>query len=309
MIHKSSLIQGLIIGLFTLIISGNCRAQQDPQYTHYMYNTLSVNPAYAGQRETLSIVGLHRSQWVGIDGAPQTQSFGIHAPLRNERVGLGLNIVRDALGPVTETFVDGNFSYTLPMNDSDLKLSFGLKGGFHIFDADWSKGNFQNPDVVFDENLNLISPMIGAGLYMHTRKMYVGFAIPNFLETKHYDDFQLSKATERMSYYLIGGYVFNLSATTQLKPAFLLKGTSGAPIIADISANMLFNEKVTFGIAWRWDDSISALTGFQISPAIFIGYGYDLTTSGLANYNSGSHEITLRYEAQKLVRILTPRFF
>ena len=308
MIHKSSLIKGLIVLVF-ILLSTISFAQQDPQYTQYMYNTLSVNPAYAGQRETLSVVGLNRSQWVGIDGAPLTQSLGIHSPLRNERVGLGLNIVRDALGPATETFVDANFSYTIPLNANDLKLSFGVKGGLHILDTDWSKGIFQNPDVAFNQNLNLTSPMVGAGVYMHTRKWYLGFAIPNFLETDHYDDFEESVATERMHFYLIGGYVFNLNESTELKPAFLVKGVSGAPMIADVSANFWFQKKLTAGIAYRWDDSVSVLAGFQVTPGMFVGYGYDLTTTGLNNYNGGTHELTLRFEVKRVGRILSPRFF
>jgi type IX secretion system PorP/SprF family membrane protein len=229
--------------------------------------------------------------------------------LRNERVGLGLNIVRDALGPATETFVDANFSYTIPLNANDLKLSFGVKGGLHILDTDWSKGIFQNPDVAFNQNLNLTSPMIGAGLYMHTRKWYWGFAVPNFLKTDHYDDFEESVATERMHFYLIGGYVFNLNESTELKPAFLVKGVSGAPMIADVSANFWFQKKLTAGIAYRWDDSVSVLAGFQVTPGMFVGYGYDLTTTGLNNYNGGTHELTLRFEVKRVGRILSPRFF
>ena len=308
MIHKSSIIKRLVVLVFVLI-SANSFGQQDPQYTHYMYNTLSVNPAYAGQRETLSVVGLHRSQWVGIDGAPQTQTLSVHSPLRNERLGLGLNIVSDALGPARENFIDANFSYTLPLNANDLKLSFGVKGGLHILNTDWSKGRFRDTDPNFQNNLSLTSPMIGAGLYMHTRKWYLGFAIPNFLETDHYDDFQESVATERMHFYFIGGYVFNLSETLELKPAFLVKGVSGAPIIADVSANFWYKKNLTAGLAWRWDDSVSALVGLQVTPGMFVGYGYDITTTGLNNYNSGTHEITLRFEIKRLGRILSPRFF
>lgn len=308
MIHKSSLIKGAIALVF-LLIGTISFAQQDPQYTHYMYNTLSVNPAYAGQRETLSVVGLHRSQWVGIDGAPQTQTLSIHTPLRNERIGIGLNIVNDALGPASESFVDANVSYTIPLNANDLKLSFGVKGGFHMLDTDWGKGRFRDVDPTYANNLNLISPMVGAGLYMHTRKWYLGLAVPNFIETEHYDDYEESVATERMHFYVIGGYVFNISESTELKPAFLLKGVSGAPIIADVSANFWYQKKLTLGLAWRWDDSVSALAGFQITPGMFIGYSYDMTSTGLNNYNSGSHELTLRFEVQKLGRIISPRFF
>ncbi|NRR90451.1 type IX secretion system membrane protein PorP/SprF [Winogradskyella undariae] len=308
MIHKSSLIKGLIVLVF-ILTSTISFAQQDPQYTHYMFNTMSVNPAYAGQRETLSIVGLHRSQWVGIDGAPQTQSLSFHTPLRNERIGLGLNIVKDALGPASETFVDANVSYTIPLNANDLKLSFGVKGGIHLLDTDWSKGTFRDADPAYQNNINLVSPMVGAGLYLHTRKWYLGLAVPNFIDTDHYDDYEESVATERMHFYFIGGYVFNLSETTEFKPAFLVKGVSGAPLIADVSANFWFQKNFTLGVAWRWDDSVSALAGLQITPGMFVGYSYDMTTTGLSNYNSGSHELTLRFEIKRLGRILSPRFF
>lgn len=309
MINKSSLI-ALVVVLFLELIPTSSYGQQDPQYTHYMYNTLSINPAYAGQRETLSIVGLHRTQWVGIDGAPQTQSLGIHSPLRNERLGLGLNIVNDALGPARESFVDANFSYKVPLNDNGTELAFGLKAGWHNISTDWTKGRFQNPnDVLFNENISQNALILGAGLYLSNRNWYLGLSAPNFLSTQHYDDFQESLATERLHFFLTGGYVFDLNENVKLKPAFLVKAVSGAPIIADISANALFNDNFTLGLAWRWDDSIAGLIGFQATKGMFIGYGYDLTTSDLNNYNSGTHEIILRFEVQQLGKILSPRFF
>ena len=304
---KSIITTLMVLALW--LVSSESNAQQDPQYTHYMYNTLSVNPAYAGQRETLSVVGLHRTQWVGINGAPQTQSLGIHSPLRNERIGLGLNIVNDALGPARESFVDANFSYTIPVSENGTKLSFGLKAGWHNINVDWSKGQFQNPDVVFNQNISQNALIAGAGLYLSNRDWYLGVSAPNFITTNHYDDFQESLAAERLHYFIHGGYVFNLSDNVKLKPAFLVKAVSGAPLIADISANALFNDKLTLGLAWRWDDSIAGLVGFQIKEGLYIGYGYDLTTTDLNNYNSGTHEIILRFEVQKLGRILSPRFF
>lgn len=299
----------LILIVFTTLLVTEVSAQQDPQYTHYMYNTLSVNPAYAGQRETLSVVGLHRTQWVGIDGAPQTQSFSVHSPLRNERLALGLNVVSDALGPARESFVDANFAYSFPINDNNTMLSFGIKAGWHNISTDWSKGRYQMPDSRFNDNIDQNALIIGSGVYLSNRNWYVGFSVPNFLKTEHYDDFQESVATERLHFYLTGGYVFNLSERTQFKPAFLMKGTEGAPVIADVSANFLFNEKLTLGMAWRWDDSISGMAGFQVTEGMFIGYGYDLTTSNLNNYNSGTHEVILRFELKRIGKILSPRFF
>ncbi|WP_047545024.1 type IX secretion system membrane protein PorP/SprF [Psychroserpens sp. Hel_I_66] len=310
MIQKSSLFKGLILLVFSALMINTSFAQQDPQYTQYMYNTMSINPAYAGQREVLSVTGLHRTQWVGIDGAPQTQTLGIHSPLRDNRLGLGLSIVNDALGPVNEYYIDANFSYTIQVSDNNTKLSFGAKGGFHGLTSDWSEGVIQQlGDPTFEDNLSVFSPTIGAGLYLHNRKWYVGLSVPNFLRTEHFDDSQVSIAKERMSYYLIAGYVFNLGEKTKLKPAALVKAVSGAPIIADVSANFLFNDKLTLGVAYRWDDSVSGLAGIQVTDGLFIGYSYDATTTNLNNYNSGSHEIMLRFELQKIGRILSPRFF
>ncbi|GAA3576481.1 type IX secretion system membrane protein PorP/SprF [Snuella lapsa] len=297
----------IILGLIMFMYQ-NQYAQQDPQYTHYMYNTMSVNPAYAGQREVFSVTALYRTQWVGIEGAPDTQTLGIHGPLRNKKIGLGLSIINDKLGPSSEVYAEANMSYTIPFNDRFTKLSFGIKAGVHHLGIDWSKGQFQKPDLVFEENLDLWAPMIGAGIYVHSRKWYLGFSVPNFMTTEHYDDYVQSVAAERLHYFLIGGYVFYLSDNLKLKPAFLVKAVSGAPLIADVSANLLIIDKITAGLAWRWDDSVSALVGFQITDNLLIGYSYDLTTTKLGNYNLGTHEILLRFELSKR-RMLSPRFF
>lgn len=310
MIKKASLIKYLILVGFTVLLGANIEAQQDPQYTQYMYNTMSVNAAYAGQRDVLSAAALYRTQWVGIDGAPETITFGIHAPLKNERIGLGLNVVSDKLGPAQETSIDANVSYSIPLDYyGDTELVFGLKGGLHLLDTDWSKGVFQNIDRLFNENIDLISPVFGAALYLHSDKWYIGASIPNVVATQHYDDFQESIATERLHYFLIGGYVFDLNETTKLKPSFFAKGVVGAPLIADLSVNALFSNRFTLGLAYRWDDSVSGLLGFQVNKGLFLGYAYDATTTALNNYNSGTHEIMLRFELQKIGKILSPRFF
>jgi type IX secretion system PorP/SprF family membrane protein len=274
-----------------------------------MYNTMSVNPGYAGQRDALSITALYRTQWVGIDGAPETQTLGVHAPFANERMGWGVSIVNDAIGPSNETYFDGNYSYTISLNNGDEKFSFGIKAGFHILNTDWSKGRFKDSDDAFKENLNLFSPIIGAGLYVHSYKWYLGVSVPNMLTTKHFDEISSSVAADRLHYFFIGGYVFDLNENLKFKPAYLVKLVSGAPLIADISGNFLINEKVTLGLAYRWDDSISALTGFQISDKIYVGYSFDYTTTALNDYNSGTHEIMLRFELFNNRRFLSPRFF
>ncbi len=310
MIQKSLFIKSVALLVFTALLSLNIQAQQDPQFTHYMYNTMSVNSAYAGQRDVFSATALYRTQWVGIEGAPRTLTFGAHSPLRNERVGLGLNIVSDQLGPATENTVDANVSYTIPVDVfGDLKLSFGLKGGLHSLQTDWSKGVSDPNDNLFQENISIFSPTLGAGLYLHSNRWYLGASVPNILKTDHYDNFKNSIATERMHLFLIGGYVFHINENTKLKPAFFVKGVSGAPLIADLSANALFYDKFTLGLAYRWDDSVSGLVGFQINESILIGYSYDATTTGLRNVNDGTHEIMLRFELKSSGKVLSPRFF
>lgn len=298
-----------ILGLILVFVPDNSFAQQDPQFTHYMYNTLSINPAYAGQRETLSFVGLNRTQWVGVSGAPETQTFSVHSPLRNEQIALGLNVVTDALGPARQTVADANVSYSIPLDRYDTKLTFGVKAGINNITTDWSEGIFQQVDPVFQQNVDQTQLLIGAGIYASSRNWYVGFSIPNFLSTDHYDDFEESLATERIHYYFTGGYVFDLNPTLKLKPAFLVKASSNAPTIADISANLLINDKFTLGAAYRISNAVSGLAGFQISKSLYVGYGYDLTTTDFNNYNSGTHEIILRFEIQDISRLLSPRFF
>ena len=286
-------------------------AQQDPQYTQYMYNTMAVNPAYAGSTGTLEATLLHRSQWIGIDGAPTTQSFSIHSPLRNEKIGLGLSVVNDKIGPSNELYLDGNFSYSLPLG-YEKRLAFGLKAGMRLLNVDWSKGRFYDPnDVLLNQNIdNQAKIAIGAGVYYYTEKWYVGLSVPSFIKNNYYDDVKESIDYESFHYYLMGGYVFDLNMNLKFKPAFLVKAVSGAPLTADVSANFMIQEKFVLGASYRTDDSLSALAGFQISKSFYIGYAFDYTVSELNKYNDGSHEIILRYQFNKdQSKIKSPRFF
>ncbi len=297
----------LLALLFTSFIAF---AQQDPQFTQYMYNTLSVNPAYAGSRGHLTALLMHRSQWVGVNGAPTTQVLAVDGPMGNN-VGLGLVLSHDGLGPSSEVFVDANFSYTVKLDDTGKKLSFGLKGGGRLFNVDFTKGLVENPDVAFQNNIeNKFFPTIGAGVYYHTASSYLGLAVPNFFSEDHYDGQEQEIASERLHYFLIGGKIIDLTPDIKFKPAFFVKWVPGAPVIADISANAMLMETFTAGLAYRWDDSFSALLGLQISPDLSVGYAYDLTTSDLRSYTSGTHEVFLRYEFKTVEkRIKSPRFY
>ena len=298
----------LIFALMLTCYSGF--AQQDAQYTQYMYNTINVNPAYAGSRGVMSIFGLHRTQWVGLDGAPTTNAFSIHTPINNSNLGVGLSLVNDKIGPTSDNTISADVSYTIPMNE-DYKLSFGIKASGNIFNLDIDK---LTPADQNDPNLqnfnNEFSPNFGAGVYLHSDKLYLGLSVPNFLQDSKYNDNDVAVFQERMNFYFIGGYVFDIGPSIKFKPAVLTKLVTGAPLQVDASANFLFFDKLMLGGAYRWDAAVSALAGFQITDGLFVGYSYDMETTELRNYNSGSHEVFLRFELfNKVSKMVSPRFF
>ena len=304
--------------LLILLGTFSSTAQQDPQYTQYMYNTEVVNPAYAGSRDALSFGLLLRTQWVSFEGAPRTGTFTVNSPIGSlDNMGLGLAIVSDQLGPANETNVNVDYSYSINTSDT-AELSFGLKAGLDILNVDFTKLNIRHEnDPRFQDNIdNKVQPQIGAGIYYNTQKLYAGLSVPNFLTSKHFDESTLANASsdviaaERLHYFLIAGYVFDLSDNLKFKPATLVKAVSGSPLQWDASANFLINEKFTVGVAYRWSAALSAMLGFQASDQIFIGFGYDYQSTDIEEYSDGSYELMLRFDVfKKPERVLTPRFF
>ena len=298
-----------ILTIICAFILQSMYSQQDSQYTQYMYNTPLVNPAYAGSRETITAFLLHRNQWVGLDGAPVTNNFSINMPVGDSNFGVGLNFVNDEIGPVSENEISADLAYFIQVSEN-YKLSLGLKGTANLFQLDVNKLRIFDPaDPQFQNVDTEFSPNVGAGLYLFSDKTYFGLSVPNFFESYRYNDNNVEITKEKMHFYFIAGHVFTLSPNIDFKPAVLSKIVEGAPLQADVTANFLFFDKLTLGAAYRWDASVSALAGFQISDSWFIGYGYDLETTKLANYNSGSHEIFLRYEFFNRSRVSAPRFF
>ena len=301
-----------LLFLVIMFITLSGYAQQDAQYTQYMYNTIVINPAYAGSRGTMSVFGLYRTQWIGLDGAPETSNFSINTPINNSRLGIGFSFINDKIGPTIENNISADISYTV-QTSSDFKLSFGVKGSANLFNLDVTKLNPENQgDPQFQNLDNKFSPNVGAGVYWHSNKAYVGLSVPNFIESNRYDDNDVAIYKSKISYYLMGGYVFNLDRSQyyKFKPAILAKMVEGAPLQIDISANFMFVDKFMLGAAYRWSSSLSAMAGFQVSDGLYIGYGYDRETTKLNNYNSGSHEIFLRYEfSNRKGKMTTARFF
>ena len=298
----------LIFALMLTCYSGF--AQQDAQYTQYMYNTININPAYAGSRGVMSVFGLHRTQWVGLDGAPTTNTFSLNTAINNSNLGVGFSLVNDRIGPTNDNTISADISYTVTMNEV-YKLSFGVKASGNIFNLDTDK---LDPAQANDPNLqnfnNEFSPNFGAGVYLHSDKLYLGLSVPNFLQDSKYNDNEVAVFQERMNFYFIGGYVFDVSPSIKFKPAVLTKMVTGSPLQVDASANFLFFDKFMLGGAYRWDAAVSALAGFQVTDGLFIGYSYDMETTQLRRYNSGSHEVFLRFELfNKVSKMVSPRFF
>ena len=287
-------------------------AQQDSQFTQYMYNTININPAYAGSRGVMSVFGLYRTQWVGLEGAPKTSSFSVNTPISNSNLGLGVSLINDKIGPTNESSLSTDLSYSI-QTSADFKLSFGIKGTVNMFNLDVNKLNpADQGDPQFQDLNNKFSPNVGAGVYWHSDKAYLGLSVPNFIETNRYDDNDVAIYKSKINYYLMAGYVFDLDhyQYVKFKPALLTKVVQGAPLQVDVSANFMFVDKFVIGAAYRWSAALSAMAGFQVTDGMYIGYAYDRETTNLSHYNSGSHEIFLRYEFFKNNgKITTPRFF
>ncbi len=294
-------------------------AQQDPQFTQYMYNMSVVNPAYAtADQGILNLGGLYRTQWVGIDGAPKTGTFFAHTPV-NDKIELGLSFTNDNIGDVVnENNIYADFAYVLPVS-LEGKLSLGLKAGFTFFNANFDGFILQSGDVstdiAFNENVSKTFPNLGIGAFYFTDNYYLGLSAPNMLSTKHLENENGIKSTgvQNVHYFITGGYVFDINENLKLKPAFMGKAVKGSPFALDITANVLINERLEAGLGYRLGDEVSALVNFRITPELRIGYAYDYTTSNLGNFNSGSHEIFILFDVDlfnfKSGYDRSPRFF
>lgn len=286
-------------------------SQQDAQYTQYMYNTLQFNPAYAGSRGALSLFGLHRSQWVGMEDAPTTYNFSMHTPLKNTNLGMGFSILADQIGPVNEQLLSYDISYTLRLQEN-LKFSFAIRASAQLMNIQTNRLNPQQVNDPLLQNIsNDFSPNLGAGFYLRDKKFYAGLSVPFLMErTRTISNDDVVVRTEIRSFYAMGGYVFDLSPSLKFKPALLSKIEMGAPLQVDVSANFMWFDMVILGMAYRWDAAVSILTAYQINERWMFGYAYDVETTPLRNHNKGSHELFLRFELfDSEGKIISPRFF
>lgn len=295
------------IAILVFFLGHSGRAQQDAQFTQYMYNTMLLNPAYAGSRDMLSALLLHRNQWVGMDGAPVTNTLSVHSPI-TKTLGLGGSFIKDIAGPQDRTTFSVDVSHSIYLSDT-YKFAFGLKGSISKVNIDYGKLN----SYVLDDPANQYDsgtlPNIGAGIYGYSEHSYWGISVPNLIENRN----QLGTTQferERLHFYVMGGYVWDLNDSFKCKPNVLAKWVKGSPLQVDINLNFLAYEKFHLGASYRWQAAISGLLGFQLSKSFLLGYSYDRDTHSLGNYNNGSHEFFIRYEfSKKTKNLISPRFF
>ncbi len=308
----------IIITIIAFMISTLMWSQQDAQYTQYMYNMSVINPAYTTDNIGVINFGvLHRTQWVGVDGAPKSSNLFVHTPI-NEKIEVGLSLINDNIGDVVkENNLFADFAYKLDLEEHG-NLSFGLKAGFTFFDVDFLGFNLESGDIFTDPdfatNISQSFFNMGAGIYFNTDNYYVGLSIPTILNAKHLDrNNGKYQGTEQAHFFLTSGYVFEINDQVKIKPAFMAKAVKGAPISLDLTANVLYNNKIEFGVSYRLEDSFSGMVNFRASSELHIGYAYDHTISNLGPFNSGSHEVFILYNLDISTRNKgfdkSPRFF
>lgn len=288
------------------------QAQQDPQYTQYMWNIMAVNPGYAGSGDVLTATAVSRHQWLGLEGAPSTQSLVLHTPLRQRALGTGLSFTHDKAGPASSTTIAGDIACRLRTSDHS-RLAFGLKVGADLLQADLARlQNVAPGDPMFQQNIrNSARPNIGFGIYHWSRRGFVGLSAPRLLE----QDFNGASNTSgslsgRRHYFLIAGQVFKLGYDFKLRPTIMLKAVENAPLSVDLGAHVIFLDRLWVGAAYRTGDGMSAIVSYQISDRFRAGYAHDFTLSKLRDQHSGTHELMLGFDLKtNKDTVLSPRYF
>ncbi|HEX5002978.1 MAG TPA: type IX secretion system membrane protein PorP/SprF [Bacteroidia bacterium] len=290
-------------------------AQFEPQFTQYMFNEMYINPAYAGSRDQISSTLVYRNQWVGLQGAPKTETASIHGPLMNKTMGLGLTMTNETIGVTHQFSVYGNYAYRIPMGTKSA-LAMGIQGGIinHQENLEDVITNEENDPEFLLNTPHVILPNAGFGLYFNTDRFYAGLSVPRMLENKVAGD-GTSNVTNHMSfenwhYYFASGYVFPVSDHVKLRPTVMVKAVSGAPIVGDFTLSALMKEIFWLGFSYRTEDSFAGILEFQITPQLRFGYSYDYTTTELNNYSNGTHEINIGYDFSfNKKKVITPRYF
>ncbi|MBL7950377.1 MAG: type IX secretion system membrane protein PorP/SprF [Flavobacteriales bacterium] len=300
----------------SLLIAGSllterALAQQDPLYSQYMFNTLAFNPAYAGSADVFTVMALSRHQWVGFEGAPATQTVLAHTPLKAQNLALGFTAINDRIGPSRQTAVYADFAYRVRTGE-DTRLSFGLKGGINMYQADLAKLTTVEVDPSNVNTASQLLPNFGFGMFWHSPRYFVGLSAPKLLENQldAVNAGAVVRSSEARHYFLIAGYVMDLSRDIKFKPSFMFRTVEGAPLSLDVNANFLLRERIWFGAMYRLGNAFGVMGQYQLTDQLRAGYAFDLTTTRIGSYNAGTHEIMLSYDLRFLKgRTISPRYF
>ena len=308
--HTKGIKYGLIV-FFLLGICVTASAQQDPMFTQYMHNPVSINPAYAGSRGTLNVVAMHRQQWVGIDGAPKTLALSINSPFIKYNVGIGFTLLYDQLGPIKQTGLFGDYSYHLKIKNKT-KLALGLKGGLSIIEKDLNNLTHYNEDdyLAINGYQKLYLPNFGLGTYLYSDRYYLGVSIPKLLQNSLSDNENTLVNKEQRHYFIAGGLVIDVAENIKFKPSSTVRIVKGSPVSTELSLAVLLNDRLWLGGMYRIGDALGGLVKFELSKELSIGYSYDYALSKLGEYSQGTHEIFISYDfVRKGRKILSPRYF
>lgn len=302
-------IRRLLPFLAALVLGAGVRAQQDPLYSQYMFNTLAFNPGYAGSADVLSMMVLSRHQWVGFAGAPNTQTLVVHSPLPGRSMAIGGSLLHDAIGPSRQTSAFMDAAYRI-RTGKDTRLAFGLKGGIGFYQADLASLSTVQAESA---NINIsgkVLPNFGFGLYWHSPSSYLGISAPKLLENSIGSDGTVVVNREFRHYFLLGGYVLDVNRDLRFKPSFMLRVVQGAPLSLDLNASFLLRDKVWFGALYRLSSGLGFMAQYRFTDQLIAGYAFDLTTTRIGAYNAGTHEVMISYDLNfNTGRTKSPRYF
>lgn len=292
-----------------ILIVHQTNAQQTTLYTQYMFNGLTINPAYAGSQGGINSSLIYRQHWSGIGGSPHTTTLAVDSPLGNKRMSIGGLLSQDKIGATTTQNVNVVASYRINLFSGT--LSFGLQGGFNSVAVNFADLTSFLPDPALpNETVRRSSPNVGAGLFYNTDHLYVGFSAPRLISSELGDPNSTLVVEEKRHYFISAGYAIELTHLLMLKPNVLIRATEGAPLQADINLNALIMEWLWFGLSYRTQESVALITEVQLGKTFRIGYSYDMITNSASNITNGSHEFMLNvFFENKKKKIKTPRYF
>lgn len=300
--------------LIAVLVPVLASAQQDPQYSQYMFNPLSINPAYSGSRGVMNGALVYRNQWVSFPGAPNTQVLAINTPLKKGKVGIGFEMIRDQIGPKNTVAGYASYAYRVPLGKG--KLAFGLGAGFMNYRINWDQISYKDQQDYYAQlsAMSTTLPDFKFGVYFNNKKSYAGLSFTH-LNTPKYGaligDTVITTATLSRHAYFTIGRAFALGSDFTFSPSIIARSvvtlTSAS---VDLNLNFRYKEVMWFGVSARSEQSMVIMAQYAISEKLHVGYSYDMSLGRLRNYSSGTHEIMLGFNLNIFQSdVMSPRYF